>query len=124
MKNYEDLSEDSIYVAQKASCDDGFRKRNGEANGLEFKNHKICTVKLARRLFPMLTSKKLASLCNYFHIVNEQEHRAMADARATYCVFNNMRAKLRKMGIEEMIDVMRFERLSKRDIFDKYGTPW
>jgi DNA polymerase III epsilon subunit family exonuclease len=119
-----EFAEDSFFVAHNASFDYGFLKHNAEANGHNFKNHKICTVKLARRLFPMLASKRLAALCDYFHIVNEQEHRAMSDARATYCIFNNMRAKLRKMGVEDLVDIMRFERLSKREIFDKYGTPW
>ncbi len=124
ISDFIDFAGDSFFVAHNATFDYGFLRHNAEANELEFKNHKICTVKLANRLFPMLRSKKLAALCDYFHIVNEQEHRAMADARATFCVFNNMRVKMRKMGIEELRDVMRFERLSKKQIFDKYGTPW
>jgi DNA polymerase III epsilon subunit family exonuclease len=124
MREFRDFLGDSYLVAHNASFDWGFLKRNADACEMELSNHRICTRRLANRLLPMLSSKRLAALCSYFQIYNESEHRAMGDARATYCVFNNMRARLRKMGIEEMQDIMRFERLSKRKIIDCYGAPW
>lgn len=115
---------DSTFVAHNATFDYGFISHAAAENELDFRNRRLCTRKLANRLVPHLRTKRLAALCDYFGVVNRQEHRAMADARATLCVLNNFLARMRRMGVVEFADVIRFERLSRRAIIDKYGTPW
>lgn len=119
-----DFAEGNVFVGHNAAFDFGFLSHNASLHDLKFSNRRICTRKLANRIVPHLRSKRLCALCDYYRIVNEQEHRAMADARATLCVFNNFLARLRKFGINETKEVIAFERMSKKAIFDKYGTPW
>jgi len=121
---FTDFLGDSVFVAHNATFDYGFLSRNAEINGIELANRRLCTRKLAVRLLPMLRYKRLDALCDHFHIINEREHRAMGDAHATLCIFNNFRKMMLRMGLEELDDVIRFERMSKRAIIDKYGAPW
>jgi len=122
--DFTDFLGDSVFVAHNATFDYGFLSRNAGFADIEIDNHRLCTRKLATRLVPMLTSKRLEALCQHFRIINEREHRAMGDARATLCVFNNFRGMLKRMGIEETRDILRFERSSRREIIEKYGAPW
>lgn len=115
---------DSVFVAHNATFDHGFLSVNAEFAGLEFDNKRLCTRKLAARLVPLLASKRLEALCQHFRIVNESQHRAMGDARATLCVFNNFQGMLKRMGIEEKADIIRFERTSKKELIETYGAPW
>jgi len=124
MGDFIDFLGNATFVAHNASFDYGFLTYNAALNDLEIKNRRLCTRKLANRLVPHLRSKRLAALCDYFKIINEQEHRAIEDARVTMCIFNNFLARLEKLGITETADVIRFERSSKKAIYDKYGTPW
>jgi len=124
MPGFCDFLGDSVFVAHNATFDYGFLSVNAEFAGLEFGNKRLCTRKLATRLVPMLESKRLAALCQHFRIINEKEHRAMGDARATLCVFNNFQAMLKKMGVKEKRDIIRFERSSKKDIIERYGASW
>jgi DNA polymerase III epsilon subunit family exonuclease len=115
---------DSVLVAHNATFDYGFLSHNASFVDIELCNRRLCTRKLAVRLLPMLTSKRLEVLCQHFRIINGDQHRAMGDARATLCVFNNFVRMLRRMGIEEKRDIIRFERSSRREIIEKYGAPW
>ncbi len=115
---------DSVFVAHNATFDYGFLSHNAEISGLDFDNRRLCTRKLATRLVPMLTSKRLDALCSHFRIINERQHRALGDARATFCIFNNFRKMLSGMGVEELDDVIRFERSTKKAIIRRYGAPW
>lgn len=115
---------DSVFVAHNATFDYGFLSRNASFADIEMDNNRLCTRKLATRLVPMLASRRLEALCQHFRIINEREHRAMGDARATLCVFNNFRLMLKRMGVEEKRDILRFERSSRREIIEKYGAPW
>jgi len=119
-----DFLGDSVFVAHNATFDYGFLSRNASFAGLELGNKRLCTRRLAARLVPMLASKRLDALCQHFRIINEDEHRAMGDARATLCVFNNFQNMLKRMGIEEKSDIIRFERTSKKEVIEKYGAPW
>lgn len=119
-----DFLGDATFVAHNAAFDYGFVSQAAVENELKFRNRRLCARKLANRLVPHLRTKRLAALCDYYGVVNTREHRAMADARAALCVFNNFLARMRRMGVSEFDDVIRFERLSKRAVFDKYGTPW
>lgn len=122
--DFADFLGDSIFVGHNATFDYGFLSLNAGLAGIEIDNRRLCTRKLARRLVPMLASKRLEALCQHFRIINEDEHRAMGDARATLCVFNNFVHMLKRMGIEEKGDIIRFERSSRREIIEKYGAPW
>ena len=102
--------ENSTLVAHNATFDHGFLSHNFEKYlDHSLTNCKLCTRKLANRLLPDLPSKRLSSLCNYFNIVNEQEHRAMGDTMATTTLFSNFLELLEKNNFKTMEDVVKFE---------------
>jgi DNA polymerase III subunit alpha, Gram-positive type len=101
---------DDVFVAHNASFDFGFLSHNAMQKNIILANDRLCTRKLANRLVPDLPSKRLDMLCQHFNIVNTQHHRAMADAQATACIFNNFLDMLKSRGIEDRDALLRFER--------------
>jgi DNA polymerase III subunit alpha, Gram-positive type len=101
---------DSVIVAHNATFDFGFIDHNAKIVGASFDNKKLCTRKLANRLLPDLPSKKLGLICNHLGIVNEQEHRAMADVKVTAEIFSKFLTDLEFIGITGKENVLKFER--------------
>jgi DNA polymerase III subunit alpha, Gram-positive type len=110
LPKFKSFLENSVIVAHNATFDHGFLSYNYEKHlSEELVNKKICTRKLANRILPDLPSKRLSSLCNYFNIVNEQEHRAMGDTMATITLFHHFRDVLNNKGLNTINDVSNFE---------------
>lgn len=102
-----------IFVAHNATFDFGFIGHNLVVyHKKELLNHRLCTRKLANRLFPELPRKRLQDLCKYLNIKNQQAHRALADVYATVDVFNTMLALLGEKGLKDIEEIIRFERNS------------
>lgn len=55
--------------------------------GLKFENKLVDSLTEARKILKKQRSHSLASLCNYYNIVNKNAHRAYEDAEATAKVF-------------------------------------
>jgi len=115
MPEFLDFLGDKVFVAHNASFDFGFLNHNAED---EIKNPRLCTRKLANRLLPNLTSKKLNCLCNYFKINNNNAHRAMSDTLATTEILNNFLEIMHKKGFKTPEDVLRFEKMPRRKIME------
>lgn len=79
-----------IFVAHNAQFDYQFLKEEYLRLGKSFNFEQLCTLKLARRLYPELKSKSLGSVCNYLLINIEDRHRAQGDAEATVYVLKEM----------------------------------
>ena len=62
--------------------DYSFLKQNAVNLGLPLEARVLDTLKLSRKLLPEPEKKTLESLCTYFHIQRNREHRAMDDALA------------------------------------------
>tara|TARA_Y100000310_G_C20602034_1_gene773534 strand:+ start:546 stop:1127 length:582 start_codon:yes stop_codon:yes gene_type:complete len=106
-----------IFVAHNATFDFGFLEHNiKHHHAMDLLNHRLCTRKLANRLFPDLARKRLMDLCSHMNVQNHQAHRAMGDVQATVKVFNNMLNVLHEKGISEVDDVLKFERSSIKKI--------
>ena len=104
-----------IFVAHNATFDFGFLDHNLKMHhGQNLLNQKLCTKKLANRLLPNLSHKRLQDLCRHFNINNSRAHRALGDVQATALVFNNMLSILQEKGISEVKDVLKFERSPAR----------
>ncbi len=58
-------------------------------------NRDICTLKLARRMYPNLRSRSLSNMCRYFKLHNENSHRALSDAKVTAQLLIRMIEELR-----------------------------
>jgi len=113
--------QDDIFVAHNATFDFGFLDHNLEIHhGKNLVNKRLCTRKLAHRLLPHLSRKRLEDLCVYFNINNPHAHRASGDVHATALVFNNMLNILHSKGISEVNEVLKFEK-TPRHIILKNG---
>jgi len=113
------LGED-IMVGHNVGFDYGFINHNSEKHlNVYLTNPRLCTIKLSRRLLPDLASRKLASLCNYFEVTNDNAHRAMGDCVATNHIFSKMNAILHNNGIIERDDILQFQKskIPKIDYF-------
>lgn len=74
----------SILTGHNLSFDKSFLRRElFSTNREDIQNKDICTLKIARRLYPELPSKSLGALCKYLGIRNKNSHRALSDAQAT-----------------------------------------
>ena len=71
-------------VIHNANFDMKFLIQNANNLDYKIKNSALDTVSTTKRLFPELKKYNLAFLCNYFKITNQNAHRAMYDALATY----------------------------------------
>ena len=107
----ENVIGDSVISAHNISFDDSFLKYEFFRTGREpLSNHKICTLKIARRLFPSLKSKSLSSITQYLRLKNSNAHRALADAEVTARALIKMIKKLKKdEGIETLDELHSYQ---------------
>lgn len=105
-----DFIRDDIIVAHNATFDYWFLNHNTMLHlDTPIENQVLCTRKLANRLLPDLPSKRLEILCQYFGIINQQAHRAMADVLATSEVFQNFLTLLKQKWIQDKSDILQFQ---------------
>jgi DNA polymerase III epsilon subunit family exonuclease len=73
-------------------------------------NETLCTCRLARRLLPELPSKSLGSICCHLNIQNHTAHRAKSDVLATASVLEQLLAMLKEKNIQDVDDILRFQK--------------
>lgn len=105
---------DSILTAHNLNFDHSFLKHECANYDLEFpKNEAICTLRLARRLYPQLPSKSLGNLVKQLRIRHRDVHRGLGDASATAKILVRMFKLLREEhGVETVSDLINFQRIS------------
>lgn len=101
----------SILVAHNMSFDYSFLKREYFYAGIElFENPTLCTLKLARRLYPTLPSKSLGNLVKHFRIRHKGVHRALGDATATAKILIKMLKLLQEEhNVQKVSEVLNFQ---------------
>ena len=104
----------SVLVAHNINFDFSFLKHECINHALEIpENNFICTLRLARKLFPGLSSKSLGSIVKFLRIRHRDVHRALGDSTATAKVFMKMFNLLRdKHEIDTLSDLLNFSNLS------------
>jgi len=80
----------NVFVAHNVNFDYSFIKSHLEFYGYAFHAKKLCTVRLARQIFPGLLSYSLGNLCNSLQIDLNNRHRAGGDAAATVVLFKKL----------------------------------
>lgn len=88
-------TEDAIFVAHNLTFDYSFIDKAFKTTGVENKMFypKIDTISVAYAKLhnnPQVEKFRLQKLCEYFGITNERAHTALADARATFLVYEKM----------------------------------
>lgn len=81
-----------ILVGQNIMYDYIFLKQWAANHRFSFERKAADTLKLARRFLPREEKKDLKSLCSYFAVGRGQGHRALDDAKATWQVFECLKA--------------------------------
>lgn len=101
---------DSVLVAHNSNFD--FTLLNQEINrvfpGCRIRNPQICTVQLARRIFPDLENHRLDALADHCGFEIAQRHRAAGDARATARVLLRLLDELEIHGAQTLADARDF----------------
>lgn len=97
------MLEGTVFIAHNVNFDYSFLKHHLGQAGYELNCHKLCTVRLARKIFPGLPSYSLGNLCRHFSIVIENRHRAGGDAMATATLFSRMLESNGLVHIEQFL---------------------
>ena len=110
----ESFIDDSVICGHNFSFDESFLNAEMTRNERRpFDNHKVCTLKIARKLFPGLRSKSLSSVSAYLKIRNKNAHRALGDALTTAKVLIKQIKKLsEEEGIETLNDLIKYQNYS------------
>lgn len=112
-----------IFVAHNVNFDFDFLKREFLDVAFPSLNHtRICTIKLARRIFPGFTHYNLPDLSKNLGIPKGRSHRALDDALATAKILLLMFERLEDHGIKTLQDLERIYQLSPeecRGFFEK-----
>ena len=92
-----DFIGDDILIAHNLAFDQSFIKAElRNCNKEKISNPGVCTVKLARRLYPNLKSKSLGSVVSHLRLKNKGAHRAISDAEVTAKVLIKMLKTLKE----------------------------
>lgn len=106
------LLQGNVFVAHNVNFDHSFIKNHLQAYGYTLNVKKLCTVRLARQIFPGYPSYSLGNLCHSLGIPIENRHRAGGDAEATVTLFklllgndnkNAISASLNRNSKEQML---------------------
>lgn len=88
-----DFIGNATLAAHNAKFDVGFIQHYSKKYlGKKVENEVICTLELARELLPGI-GHSLSVLCEKYSIVNDNAHRAMSDAKATFAVYRRLASR-------------------------------
>lgn len=93
----------NVFVAHNVNFDYSFIKAHLEHFGYTLTSKKLCTIRLARKIFPGLQGYGLAKLCHALNIPLENHHRAGCDATATTIIFKKLLESDTKKEIEKSL---------------------
>jgi DNA polymerase III epsilon subunit len=104
LPDFLDFVAGTTLIAHNASFDLAFINHEIERNGLLHPPlEAICTVNLARRILPKLSSHSLDSLISHLNIICERRHRALDDVKATAKAFLTLKQKTSQRLLKECI---------------------
>ncbi len=101
LPDFFDFCRGCTLVAHNAAFDIGFIKKAACDCELEFKFPYIDTLILARCMYPDLPNFRLDTLTHRLHVILENHHRAVDDAKATADIFIKMLEELSAHGITD-----------------------
>ena len=104
---------DAVLIAHNLSFDHSFLKHECENAELEFlANDAVCTLRLARKLYPQFPSKSLGKLTKSLKIRHRNIHRGLGDSMATAKILLRMFPTLREEhNIDTVSDLVNFQNL-------------
>ena len=108
-----DFIGDAVLIAHNLSFDHSFLKHECANAELEFlPNEAVCTLRLARKLYPQFPSKSLGNLTKSLNIRHRNIHRGLGDSMATAKILLRMFPTLREEhNIDTVSDLVNFQNL-------------
>lgn len=102
---------DDVVSGHNLSFDKSFIKREFNYCGRsEPKNPNLCTLKIARRVFPLLSSKSLGSVAAFLKIKNSSSHRALGDAETTAKILIKLVKHVKKnLGFNTLDELINYQ---------------
>ena len=97
------LLDKNIFVAHNVNFDYNFIRQEFKSLGGDFQARKLCTVRLARKILPGLSSYGLGSLAKHLNVNINSRHRAFGDAEATVKIFEILKDYDRDGYIEQSL---------------------
>jgi DNA polymerase III subunit epsilon len=100
-----------VIAGHNLSFDKSFLRREFNYCGKEEpRNPNLCTLKVARRIFPLLKSKSLSSVSSFLKIKNSSSHRALGDAETTAKILIKIAKHVKKnLGFETLSELINFQ---------------
>ena len=98
------MTEGAVFVAHNVSFDYSFVREEFARLGFTFSRKQLCTVRLARKVFPGLPSYSLSNLKKHFGIEAERSHRALDDTLATVQIFEKILAQQSGGTIKSLVN--------------------
>jgi DNA polymerase-3 subunit epsilon len=95
-----------LFIAHNARFDYGFLKREFARLGMDFRAPCLCTVKLSRKLFPVHHRHSLDALVSRYAIQVNDRHRALADARVLWELWQRWHAALPAETIVDTVNAI------------------
>jgi DNA polymerase-3 subunit epsilon len=117
------ILEGAVFVAHNAAFDHGFLGAELERVRVPLVGRTLCTVRLARRTVPELTSRSLDSLAYFFNVDNEARHRAWGDARATAVILGRLLERLEEHEVRRWHELEKFLRRRPRRRRKRVASP-
>ncbi|MCX6150144.1 MAG: exonuclease domain-containing protein [Ignavibacteriales bacterium] len=107
----QEFIKDTIIVAHNAQFDLSFLKREFNQCGIDkIPNPSLCTLKLARKLYPQFKSKSLGAMVKNLGITHKNVHRALGDASATAKILLKMLIELQEnQNVHVVSDLLNYQ---------------
>jgi len=123
---------DAVLIAHNLSFDHSFLKHECANAELEFpSNDAVCTLRLARKIYPHFPSKSLGNLTKSLRIRHRDVHRGLGDSMATAKILLRMFSTLREEhSIDTVSDLVSFQnqpasakpyRIIKKKLLDDFS---
>jgi DNA polymerase-3 subunit epsilon len=100
-----------VIAGHNLAFDNSFLRRELKYCGREeLKNPNLCTLRVAKRIFPLLSSKSLGSVSSYLKVKNNNSHRALADAETTAKILIKIAKQVKKnYGFQTLSELINFQ---------------
>lgn len=99
-----ELMEGAIFVAHNAQFDYSFLKHEFRRVGKKMDLPSLCTVKLARRLYPTLPRHNLDTIISFLGVDVLNRHRALDDALVLHTFFERVNQEFRSEDITRVLN--------------------
>ena len=98
-----DFTKDSVFVAHNVNFDFRVLKNEFSQIGKKFNRDLLCTIELAKQVFPNMKSYSLGKWVSNLGIKIKNRHRADGDAKATLDLFILLKSKMSQKELNKYI---------------------